>query len=184
MFSPSHNGFLPNRWPSVTLLDTLLLWARGCGVYSRGFYAMALYQKKKSKLFFVKWLTCGNNINNYFLCALLTAFKLAWTNISFNAFTLMVKYGLSGSSTSGNLFLLYVHAVNHFDNELSPKETQGLFQWLSSSDWDYHILWYYFPCVCNTQVPRPLESQFTNYRAASPACCGTAAFKLYLSSMA
>lgn len=59
----------------------------------------------------------------------------------------MVKYGLSGSSTSGNLFLLYVHAVNHFDNELSPKETQGLFQWLSSSDWDYYILWYYFPCV-------------------------------------
>lgn len=69
------------------------------------------------------WPVCDNNINNYFLCALLAAFNLAWTNISFNAFTLMVKYGLSGSSTSGNLFVLYVHAVNHFDNELSHKES-------------------------------------------------------------
>lgn len=33
----------------------------------------------------------------------------------------MVKYGLSGSSTSGNLFLLYVHAVNHFDMNSVPR---------------------------------------------------------------
>lgn len=159
-----------------------LLWAQGC-VFSRLLCHGSL--QKRCKHFFVKWLPCGNNINNYFLCTLLAVFKLIWTNISY-ALTLMVKYGLPGSSTSGNLFsYMFLYTLHLCDNELSHKETQCLFQWLSSSDCDDHILWYHFRYVCKTQVPRPLESQFTrSYRAASPACCGVAAFMLYISSMA